>query len=111
MEKEVLFGKVHISEEGESLLEYYMITEEIAEEFSPLKSYGVRINKTTRFPGGRKTAEMKQINGIFYRYSDVEEFLMCLLRNSVTPISLLDVTEDYIIEASERVIAEKRRAV
>lgn len=110
MESEILYGKVHMGEYSDTILEYHMITEEIAEEFSPLKSYGVRVSKITRCAGG-KNVEMRQINGIFYRRDDAEEFLSCIMRNTVTPVSLQDVTEDYIVEALERVIEEKRAAV
>lgn len=111
MEKEILYGKVHMKEISDTVLEYYMIIEEISEEFSQLKSYGVKVNKTTYSPGGRKTAEMKQINGIFYRRDDAEEFLDCIMRNTVTPVSLRDVTEDYIVDVLERAMEKKHSAV
>lgn len=111
MEKEILYGKVHMTEAEDTILEYYMIVEEISEEFSKLKSYGAKINKTTRRPGKRKTAEMKQINGIFYHRADAERFLECIMRNTVTPVTLSDVTEDYIVEMLEKVMEEKKAAV
>lgn len=112
MEKEELYTKEYMNEDAGVLIEYYLITETISEEYPELKSYGVKINKVTHYDGGRKSAEMKQINGIFYRRRDAEEFLEKISRNQVTPVILSDVTEDYIIENMERkrIMLHKRSA-
>ena len=100
MESEVLYSRVHMDKN--TVLEYYLIIEDIAEDYPGLKSYGVRINKISRFAGGGKTVEMKQINNIFCRKDDAEGFVECISRNKVTPITLRDVAEDYVIESLER---------
>lgn len=100
MESETLYNKVHMNKN--TVLEYYLISEDISEDYSGLKSYGVKINKVSRFAGGGKTVDMKQINNIFCRKKDAEEFLDCIVRNLVTPISLRDVAEDYVVESLER---------
>ena len=102
MENSDLYGKVHMKENAGVVLEYYLISEKISESYSELKSYGVRINKISHYDGGGKTVEMKQINNIFYRKPDAEEFLKYIMKNQVTPVSLRDVAEDYVIESLER---------
>jgi hypothetical protein len=102
MEKENLYGKVHMKENADIVLEYYLISEEISEEYSNLKSYGVKINKISRYAGGGKTVEMKQINNIFCRIGDAEEFIKYIMKYQVTPITLRDVAEDYVVESLEK---------
>lgn len=102
MENLDLYGRVHMKENTRVVLEYYLISEKISENYSDLKSYGVRINKISHYDGGGKTVEMKQINNIFYRRHDAEEFLKCIMKNQVTPVSLRDVAEDYVIESLEK---------
>ena len=79
-------------------MEYYIIDEDISEEYSDLQSYGIKIVKTKCAEGGGKIRESKEIGNIFYRRSDVEEFADILVRNTVTPMSLMDVVEDYIVD-------------
>lgn len=100
MENQILCGRVHMKKN--ILLEYFMITEEISVDYTNLKSYGVKIRKTEVNEGGGNVIETKQINNVFYHKEDAEVFLDILMRNSVTPISLLEVTEDYIVESLER---------
>ena len=100
MENQILYWKTEMRKN--IILEYYMITEEISAYYSTLKSYGVKISKIKITDGGGKVIESKQINNIFYRKEDAEVFLDIIMRNTVTPISLMDVTEDYIAESFER---------
>lgn len=100
MENQILYWKTEMRKN--IILEYYMITEEISAYYSTLKSYGVKISKIKITDGGGKVIESKQINNIFYRKEDAEVFLDIIMRNTVTPISLMDVTEDYIAESVER---------
>lgn len=100
MEKQILYGTANMKDN--ILLEYYMITEDISVNYSELESYGVKIVKTEHMPGGGKTVEMKQINNIFYHREDAEIFLDIIMRNTVTPVSLMEVTEDYVAESVER---------
>ena len=100
MENQILYWKTEMRKN--IILEYYMITEEISAYYSTLKSYGVKISKIKITDGGGKVIESKHINNIFYRKEDAEVFLDIIMRNTVTPISLMDVTEDYIAESVER---------
>ena len=100
MENQILYWKTEMRKN--IILEYYMITEEISAYYSTLKSYGVKISKIKITDCGGKVIESKQINNIFYRKEDAEVFLDIIMRNTVTPISLMDVTEDYIAESVER---------
>lgn len=107
MENEIFCGSCEISGKNLAKLEYYLIAEKISEEYCDLMSYGVKVKKTTYSDGGGKTVEIKQINNVFYRKDEAEKFIKLILRNSVTPITLRDVVEDYIIESIGK---EKRSA-
>ena len=98
MERVIYCGEEHINGMN---LRYYIIARSISEEYSDLESYGVRIEKINIYAGGGKTVETKQINNIFYRKSDVEEFIKMIKRCAVTPVSLHEVVDDYIIKTLE----------
>lgn len=99
MEIENLFGSVEARNPYKMNLDYYIISEDISEDFCDLKCYGVKITKTVSFSGGGKSVETKQINNIFYHREDVEEFVRIIMKNTVTPMHLRDVVEDYIIKS------------
>lgn len=96
MERNILYKK-QIIEDME--LDYYIIADDISKEYCNLETYGVRIIKTVCSEGGGKSIESNQINNIFYRKCDIESFMELIVRNSVTPMSLKDVVEDYIAES------------
>lgn len=98
MNDEIYYGRVSIGKTGETALDYYLIRESIGENYCDLVRYGVKVVKTVLECGGGKTVELKQINNIFYRERDADDFLRLIMRNRVTPVSLMDVVEDYIID-------------
>ena len=102
MENEILYGRAALKSTYEMRIEYYLIPEKISQDYTDLMRYGIKIKMTSYFEGGGKVVEMKQINNIFYRLGDAEEFLQLLIRNKVTPVSLRDVVEDYIIESLDK---------
>lgn len=106
MENETLYKRIHMKGNANVILEYFLITEKISERYIGLKCYGVKINKISRYAGGGKTIEMKQINNIFCRFDDAEAFLRCIVKNHVTPIALREVAEDYVVESLERARAD-----
>ena len=97
MNDEVYYGRAVINAEEEIMLDYYLIRESISEDYCDLIRYGVKVVKTVGYGGGGKTVESKQINNIFYREDEADGFLQLIMRNKVTPVSLMDVVEDYII--------------
>lgn len=102
MEDEVFYGRCELNGKNPAELEYYLIPENISQMYCDLKSYGVKVKKTIYSEGGGKTVETKQINNVFYRKNEAEEFIRLILRNSVTPVALRDVVDDYIIESIDK---------
>ncbi len=96
MERNILY-KTQMVEDMK--IDYHIIIEDISEKHCNLESYGVRIVKTVYSDGGGKSIESTQINNIFYRKCDIESFMELIVRNSVTPITLKDVVEDYIADS------------
>lgn len=79
-------------------LEYYIIPEDISPDNCTLRSYGIRVVKTERSEGGGSVVESKEINNVFYHRSDAQKFVDLIKRNCVTPMALMDVVEDYIVD-------------
>ncbi|MBP3360192.1 MAG: hypothetical protein J6N52_05020 [Clostridia bacterium] len=91
----------YIEKAGENIpydmtIEYYMTEELLCSRYSDLKRYGVIVKKTCSFPDGTATGEEKQINDIFYRKSDADDFLDMLIRNRVTPMAVEEIIQEYI---------------
>ncbi len=97
MNDEIHYGKMSIGGSGKTTLDYYLIRESVS-DYCDLIRYGVKVVKTVVECGGGKTVESKQINNIFYREPEADNFIRLIMRNRVTPISLMDVVEDYIID-------------
>lgn len=101
MEDEILYKR--IKKENERVcLEYYIIPECISADYCDLKSYGIKILKTVFYEGGGKSAESAQINNVFYRRSDADEFLSIIAEKTAEPQSLRTEMERYIIESIDR---------
>ncbi|MCD8390442.1 MAG: DUF6514 family protein [Firmicutes bacterium] len=101
MDEERFYGKISLRGCENTEVEYYLIANSIGCGYCDLQSYGVKLIKTVKFSGGGKTVETKQINNIFYNINDAEMFLKTIIRNQVTPVALMDVVEDYIIDITK----------
>jgi hypothetical protein len=77
-------------------LEYYLISEDISEDYCNLKRYGVMIKKIATYPDCSKREEVKKINDIFFRLEDAREFMDIVMQGGVTPIALKDIVENHI---------------
>lgn len=77
-------------------LEYYIIINDTYGGGG--EGYGVRVIKTEYGVKSEKCIESSQVNNIFYKRFDIEEFMETLVRNEVTPMSLKDIAEDYIVD-------------
>lgn len=99
MERSIFYGKriIHQME-----LCYYIIVTDISQKYCDLESYGVKIEKTVYSKGGGKSIQSSQINNIFYKQKDIEKFMDLIINNEVTPISLKDVVEDYIVDCLDK---------
>lgn len=102
MENEIFYGQTKLKDKYGSELEYYLIEENISRDYCDLMCYGIKIKKTVYFEGGGKNVEINQINNVFYRKNEAEDFIKLILKNSVTPTTLRDVVEDYIVESLDR---------
>jgi hypothetical protein len=76
-------------------LEYYIIEENLPHS---AESYGIKVVKTQFSEGGGTVSESKEIGNVFYRRKDAEKFIKLIRDNKVTPMTLMDVVEDYIID-------------
>ncbi len=102
MESEILYKSVNGREIGGGLIDYYVIPEHISELYSDLMCYGIKIQKTVMYAGGGKTVESRQINNVFYRYADAEDFLEAIAAKRAEPDALRDEVEKYITESIDR---------
>lgn len=102
MESEMLYKRVNAEEGAEGFIDYYIIPESISEAYCDLKCYGIKIQKTVVYAGGGKTVESKQINNVFYRYDDAQEFMKAITKTCVEPHNLRESVEKYIIESIDR---------
>lgn len=101
MQKE-LVDEVVIDLEDESprqiKLAYYMITDNIREEYCDLKVYGAEIEKTEIFAGNVCEKESKMMKNLFFRYSEADGFLKKLVTGKVTPMGLVSAVSEHINE-------------
>lgn len=102
MEKEILCKSLKSEGEGYEITDYYIVSENISSIYSDLKCYGIKIKKTTIYPGGGKTIDSKQINNIFYSYRDAEDFIGFIARELIEPDGLRESVEKYIIQSIDR---------
>lgn len=99
MQREIFCGNTVIDGDERILLEYFIIPKYIHEEYCNLWQYGVKVKKTVMKNGGTNIAETKEISNIFYDESEAKRFVQLIMKNRVTPVTLMDVVEDYIISA------------
>ncbi len=102
MDNEVLYKSIKHDDTALIFLDYYVIPENISADYCDLKCYGIKIQKTTIYEGGGKIVESKQINNVFYRYKDVNEFLDWIIKKQIEPNGLRDTVEKYIVESIDR---------
>ncbi len=89
--------------EGACTLKYLLIENEIEIDGCILKCYGVEIRMISS-----GLSEVKQIPNAFFKRTEARAFLETLARNTVTPIALAGVLDDYITDALH---SHNRRAV
>ncbi len=94
MRKDYLIGSTIVSQQEQKIrLEYYLIEER--RDTSGIALYGMMIRKETR-AGGR--IERKQAVGkaISYSREYVERMIRLFLKNTVTPMSMVELIDEYV---------------
>jgi len=79
-------------------LTYYLLTDNVREEYCDLKVYGAEIDKENVFDGEESENESKTIKNLFFRKQEAESFLDKLARNQVTPMGLKSAVTEHIGE-------------
>ncbi len=102
MNDEILYERIKLDGRVSVILDYYIIPENISADYCDLKCYGIKIEKTSVYEGRGKTVESKQINNVFYRLSDAEEFMTYISKKATEPCMLRETVEKYIIESIDR---------
>lgn len=77
-------------------LTYYMLTDNISEEYCDLMVYGAEIDKECFYKDGSHGHETKSMRELFFRHDEAESFIKLIARNSVTPMGLKYAVRDHI---------------
>ena len=97
IDNEIYYGRKEEKGDFDIYLDYYLIPEKIRADYSDLMCYGIKIVETAVYEGGGSSIDIKQIDNVFYRRKDADIFMNLIMENSVTPVELRDVVEDYIV--------------
>lgn len=84
-----------VTEEFPIQLEYYKICNKQKEQANE-KPYGIGVVKT-HTDVKEVNIEKREFNNIFSNEKDANNMLNLLMKHQVTPVSLRDVLEDYIL--------------
>lgn len=98
MENVIFYGRKSEKSKKNQTVDYYMIEENIGEPYMGMYRYGIRIVAEQIFDGGGKTIDMKQLNNVFYRYNDADEFMHELMERKAMPNELCTYVDKYIIQ-------------
>lgn len=82
---------VEIVPEREMVLEYFMLKD--SDESGQTISYGAQIRKTDA-----EKDETETVKGITHSKKVISELVDLLLEHIVTPVSMVDIIDDYITE-------------
>ena len=105
--KKELFYEVYIDELGESVkLTYFLLSDNVSEEYCDLKVYGVEIDKE-EIKKGARLVERKIEKELFFEKSEVIKFLQNISQKKVMPRGLKYVINDYIGKRVQLYNAEK----
>lgn len=98
MENKIFCNRIKIDGDIYEELKYYIIVENISETYCDLKCYGIRIEKESVCSGGGKIIDIKQINNIFYKLSDAQNFMKEITELKTEPSKLMLSIEKYIAQ-------------
>ena len=83
---------------GYMILNYYLLESPVGFGYSELKSYGIEILRTDRYPGCQDMSECKQIEGIFFDVEEAISFIAKIKKENIKPTDLAIRLEEYIKE-------------
>ncbi len=109
--KAVRTTTLSIEEENrEIILEYYILESDISLEGELHRTYGIEVLKREKTTQGTLRVEYRKIFDIFCTYQEAEKALHILADNTVMPVSVYDIIEQFIgtgvIECEEYEIKE-----
>ncbi len=84
-----------LSLKGDRIVLYYFVEEKKTQNNE--NSYAVGIDMYTQLPGERTLKERKISDAVFRNRKEAESFLDILSAGSVTPTTLSDIVEDFVI--------------
>lgn len=98
--KEKLCGRF-VQSSGEDIdydmiVEYYLTEQRLFCNRADLVRYGVAIRKLSLFDDGSCERLSRSMNCIFYKREEAERFIEKLIGGKVTPLTLREITEEYI---------------
>lgn len=96
MERLIFYGSSCDKGSREIQLEYYLVEENVSSQYTDMIRYGIRVIQTVIYPGGGKTVDMKQLNNVFYKREDAEEFMKSIIKKRIVPEGLKRYVENYI---------------
>ena len=99
MHKE-LFKRIEIMKDTPNMitLKYYLLEDNISEEYCDLKIYGVLVEKEVVSKKGRIMSEKKSIPDLFFTKGETRMFLERISDERITPIHLKYAVKPYIKE-------------
>lgn len=94
MREDYLIGSTEVSQQEQKIrLDYYLVEE--CRDSSGAALYGMLIKRETRTPG--KVDRLQGIGkAISYSRDYVEQMIRLFMKNSVTPITMLELIDEYV---------------
>lgn len=80
----------------EFYLDYYILEKEIQIDGFSINTYGIEVAKRDKINDASTCLEYRKIYDVFCTERETIEVLEKLIRNTVTPVSVLDVLQDLI---------------
>ncbi len=80
----------------EFILDYFWLEKDVRIEGFSVNTYGIEISKREKTADNENYCEYRRVYDIFCTKAEALDALDKLVRNTVTPVSLLDVLEDMI---------------
>ncbi len=77
-------------------LDYYVLGKEVCIENQCVNRFGMEIYKRGYRPSGTPYFEYRKVFDVFGTEGEAREMLLLMARNTVTPISMIEILEDLL---------------